>query len=195
MTTFFTSDLHFGHFNIIGYSARPFVDVDEMNAALIENWNATVADGDIVWILGDIALGKIAETLPLVGELHGTKILVPGNHDRCWLGHKKVGNWRERYIDAGIHRIFEGPLPQRLNGEVESTLCHFPYAGDSHDTDRFVTHRPKDDGYLLLHGHVHEAWKVAHSPKGTLMVNVGVDVWDYRPVAVDAIMELVASTD
>lgn len=36
MTTWFTSDLHFGHANIIEYSGRPFPDLDHMNRALIE---------------------------------------------------------------------------------------------------------------------------------------------------------------
>ena len=31
MTTWFTSDLHLGHVNIIRYCERPFADVDEMN--------------------------------------------------------------------------------------------------------------------------------------------------------------------
>lgn len=35
MKTWFTSDLHFGHANVIGYSSRPFADVEEMNEALV----------------------------------------------------------------------------------------------------------------------------------------------------------------
>lgn len=31
---------------------------------------------------------------------------------------------------------------------------------------------------MALHGHVHEKWRVLGR-----QVNVGVDVWDYRPVA------------
>ena len=63
MTTWFTSDLHFGHANIIEYSGRPFRDVDHMNRALIERWNALVQPADTVWVLGDVAMGRITDTL------------------------------------------------------------------------------------------------------------------------------------
>ena len=57
MARWFTSDLHFGHSNIIRYSGCPFADTGEMNEALIDRWNAVVGNGDEVWVLGDVALG------------------------------------------------------------------------------------------------------------------------------------------
>lgn len=48
MTVFYTSDTHFGHKNIIGFCDRPFDDIEEMNRALIERWNAKVSDADDV---------------------------------------------------------------------------------------------------------------------------------------------------
>lgn len=106
MTTWFTADLHLGHRNIIDYCSRPFPDVDAMNDALIERWNDTVAEDDRVWVVGDFALGKITDTLPLVEALHGRKILVAGNHDRCWAGHgRRADGWTERYLDAGFDEV------------------------------------------------------------------------------------------
>ncbi|WP_258934193.1 hypothetical protein [Nesterenkonia pannonica] len=52
MTTFFTSDHHFGHANIIRYCDRPFADVAEMDEAMIDRWNETVSPDDEVWVLG-----------------------------------------------------------------------------------------------------------------------------------------------
>ena len=45
---FFTSDTHFYHANIINFCKRPFANVETMNEALIENWNAVVGANDIV---------------------------------------------------------------------------------------------------------------------------------------------------
>jgi calcineurin-like phosphoesterase family protein len=66
--------------------------------------------------------------------------------------------------------------------------CHFPYRGDSHDRDRYLAHRPVDRGAWLLHGHVHDKWKVSER-----MINVGADVWEYRPVAEIELVDLMTA--
>jgi calcineurin-like phosphoesterase family protein len=183
MTRWFTSDLHLGHANIIRYCDRPFPDVDAMDRGLVARWNETVAADDVVWVLGDMAMGRIDESLLLIRELAGTKLLVPGNHDRCWPGRgEKSVEWVARYRDAGFAEILPAQVDLTIGG-CPARACHFPYFGDSHDEDRFEAHRPVDDGRLLLHGHVHTSWRVAGH-----QVNVGCDVWDYRPVAEDAIV-------
>ncbi len=188
MTTWFSADLHFGHANIIEYSGRPFADVEEMNLALIERWNERVHPGDTVWVLGDVALGHIDDSLPLVGALHGHKLLLTGNHDRCWAGHRRrVEEWTERYLAAGFAEIHQGEITLRA-GDRDVLACHFPYRGDSHDHDRFVDQRPVDRGAWLLHGHVHERWR-----QHDRMINVGVDAWDCAPVDEATISALIAA--
>lgn len=178
MTTWFTADLHVGHRNIIAYCRRPFDDVESMNRALISNWNDLVADDDTVWVVGDVALGTIDDTLPLVSELKGHKILVAGNHDRCWFGHgARAAPWIDRYRAVGFDEIVQGYTRTEVAG-IEVVVCHFPYRGDSHDDDRFIEHRPPDDGGWLIHGHVHDRWR-----REGRMINVGVDVRDLRPVS------------
>ena len=51
---FFTADLHIGHANIIKLNKRPFKTIEEMDNALIDNWNAKVTPNDTVYILGDV---------------------------------------------------------------------------------------------------------------------------------------------
>ena len=53
---FFTADTHFGHANIIKYCHRPFATVEEMDDALVRNWNAVVSPDATVFHLGDFAL-------------------------------------------------------------------------------------------------------------------------------------------
>lgn len=188
MTVWFTADLHLGHTNIIRYSGRPFVDADAMNRALIDRWNEVVDGGDDVWLLGDFAMGKIDETLPLVGKLRGRKILLTGNHDRCWADHgRRAEGWTERYLEAGFAEVVHGQINVDIGGTAV-VACHFPYRGDSHDQDRYVEQRPVDRGRWLLHGHVHERWQ----QRGR-MINVGVDAWGCRPVSEVQLAELISA--
>jgi len=78
MTPSSTADQHFGHQNIIGYCARPFHGIGEMNAVLVANWNAVVGPHDTVHVLGDVALGRREESMPLVGRLAGHRISTRG---------------------------------------------------------------------------------------------------------------------
>lgn len=50
---FITSDTHFGAERTLELSKRPFRDVDEMDFALISNWNKKVRSKDGVIHLGD----------------------------------------------------------------------------------------------------------------------------------------------
>lgn len=180
MATFFTSDLHLGHENIIKLCNRPFHDAREMENIIRINWNATVRPEDDVVVLGDIALGSIRHFESVIRSLHGTKFLVPGNHDACWGGHRrKERAWRKRqeYLDAGFFYILDDITPFELKGFGQVRLSHLPTEGDSHLDDRYNEQRPAFDGRPVICGHVHEAWKV----KG-LNINVGIDQWGFRPV-------------
>jgi calcineurin-like phosphoesterase family protein len=150
-----------------------------MNEALIRRWNERVDPADEVWVLGDFALGRIADSLACGLRLNGRKSLVVGNHDRMFGARREseYREWVERYADeAGFAQVV-GNVAARI-GDVSVQVSHFPYQGDSHDADRFDDARPDDDGRWLLHGHVHEKWKV-----NGRQINVGVDVWGFAPVA------------
>ena len=197
MTTFFTADLHLGHARLLELSparGAAFTSVEHMDTALIDNWNAVVGPEDTVWVLGDVDMHGKEPTLAMVERLHGTKILVCGNHDACWGGAR--GGWRRReaYLAAGFTAVLDFavttlPPPHPQAPATRVLLSHFPYAGDSGETDRYEHFRLRDEGIPLLHGHVHESYRHSRSRRGTWGVNVGVDVWDYRPVSEDALAE------
>lgn len=164
-----------------------------MNESLIERHNALVAPDDQVWVLGDVAMGPIAESLACCARMNGRKILVCGNHDRpAMVPDGKVQRWLERYRDEGgfdkvitleQHRYLEIQLADQW-----VAISHYPHSGESFDgrPDRYTDRRPLDTGGWLLHGHVHEQWRV-----NGRQINVGVDVWDFRPVADDQVAELI----
>ena len=84
-TKFYTADTHFGHELMLAGSAcaRPFNSVQEMDEALIGNWNSVVKPTDIVYHLGDFAFGlhNGVRGRSIFNRLHGRKILILGNHD------------------------------------------------------------------------------------------------------------------
>lgn len=177
MTTWFTSDIHFGHENIIEYSERPFDGVPQMNAAIVSHWNQVVAPDDIVYIVGDLCMGKMDDSLPVVSQLQGRLRLIPGNHDRLhpmYRSKKHYDTWDGRYRDEAGIEVVKSVLCRIDVGHHRSVLfCHFPYAGDhTGETDRYVSERPPDKGEMLVHGHVHDAWR----QKGR-QINVGLDAW------------------
>ena len=192
MTTWWSADMHFGHQRIIELAGRPFGSVEEMNETIIERWNATVAPGDTVWVLGDVAMESIGDSLAMCGQLAGRKLLVLGNHDRPFPGYSKTQEkqamWAERYrTEGGFTDVLTGTGGADLPGIADPVLVsHFPYEGDSHDTDRYVQYRPVDKGGWLLHGHIHELWKI----RGR-QINVGVDAWAFYPVSSEQIASII----
>lgn len=79
--TWFTSDTHFGHKNILEFEreARPFKCLEEMHEVMIDRWNRVVLNCDTVYHLGDFAFGRA--NLKIAERLNGKKILIMGNHD------------------------------------------------------------------------------------------------------------------
>lgn len=159
--TFFTSDTHFFHENIIGFCNRPFVSVDHMNHSLINNWNSVVGVEDHVWFLGDFSFGKDEETQWVLSQLKGIKHLIVGNHDRKGRPQKTFNKeWGKWFVDRNDY--------YRLNVDGHKfVLCHFPF-------------KSWERGYINLHGHLHntpETYKPVYR-----QYEVGCDLNNYTPI-------------
>ncbi len=195
---YFTSDEHYWHSNVIRYCGRPHKEAQEMNEDMILKHNAIVRPDDKVYRLGDFSLAfRAVENY--AARLMGEKYLVPGNHDFCHSYHKKSRTpenrekWIQKYKDHGFIVIPEQTTLD-VPGLATFNLCHHPYAGPYElegGGDKYARWRPVDDGRILLCGHVHEKWQTRRSPKGTLMINVGVDVHGFKPVSIDEIAEII----
>ena len=175
MNVYFTSDLHFGHKNIIRFDNRPFTSVEEMDEVLIRNWNKKVKEDDLVYILGDISWYNDAKTCEIFERLNGRKVLIKGNHDRV---HGKIKNYFEEITDYK-----EITLP----GNKHITLCHYP----------IVFFNRHHYGAFMFYGHVHNSheWQMTENYKFELeqldiccnMFNVGTMVHNYEPVTFEEI--------
>ena len=65
---YFTSDLHFGHKNIIQYENRPFNNIEEMDNKIIKMWNNTLNEEDTIYILGDFSWYKGEKTNEILNK-------------------------------------------------------------------------------------------------------------------------------
>lgn len=174
----FVSDLHFGHEAIISFCNRPFMGKGDMQDALIWNWNNVVSDSDIVYVLGDFAFLNGQAVRGITHQLRGHKILILGNHDKF----PKI-NSKDYLGFADVHK----ELDITIDGKT-ITLSHYPFVGDNTPEDRFKERRPVDFGQWLLHGHVHDTWKIKREQR---MINCGVDVHNYTPISEDYIKDVI----
>ncbi|HEY4355936.1 MAG TPA: hypothetical protein VGN16_09330 [Acidobacteriaceae bacterium] len=166
MTTYFTSDTHFNHANIIGYCKRPFADVFEMNKALIERWNAVVGPDDRVFHLGDFAMGNHDIAPGIFDQLNGDKHLVRGNHDS-----KKTDKLGWASVSPATWYV------ERSDAPIGIYLIHNP-AGV----------KPQMAPATVLHGHLHGMSDLHPFTKHIRYIDVGVDCWDYRPVTLEQLL-------
>lgn len=195
MATFFTSDQHFGHHRILELGeGRPFRNIDEHNGFIVKQWVENVQHDDVVYVLGDVALGgydDFIKNVNIFSWLPGVKYLVPGNHDKIWSGNTE--SYRERYStvyeDAGFIVLPEQHVIDFMlddNKSVKIMLSHIPYrAVSKHHTDdrgrgdKFKKQTPVDEGLPLIHGHTHSRL-MTHEHKKSL--HVGVDATGFTPV-------------
>jgi calcineurin-like phosphoesterase family protein len=148
---FFISDLHLGHRNIIGYCKRPFSTGEEMDQAIIWSINKTVAQEDVLYIIGDFCHkgGHAAYYREQIVCNHVHIIL--GNHDeptKFTTGFSSVSY--QKMILYKNQKIF---------------MCHYPM-------------RSWPSSYRkswMLYGHVHNRLNREDVVSGRLTLDVGVD--------------------
>lgn len=173
---FYTADLHLMHTNVLAYCGRPFGSVEEMNEALIANWNNKVGRNDTVYVIGDLYLGKMADFDATISRLKGHKHLVLGNHDDFASNEARLG-----YFES-VELMSRFRQDKRLY-----TLCHYPlleWPDGRHD-------RYGEGDGVLIHGHIHNAVSHLYRPLFTspCALNAGVDVNYYAPVTMQELID------
>jgi calcineurin-like phosphoesterase family protein len=155
METFFISDTHFGHKNIIKFDGtkdyRPFATIEEHDAELIRRWNSVVGKRDNVFHLGDFCFSR--KNIEIAAQLNGVKRLVLGNHDM--------------YPARDYLKYFK-----RLSGAIEWHKCiltHIPVHIDQLNRYEFN-----------IHGHLHH-----NKINDIRYVNVACEHTNLTPVTLD----------
>ncbi len=128
--TLFTADTHFDH--KFAAQMRHFDNTDDMNRAIVSDWNNKVSEQDTIIHAGDFCWHKrtIKNILP---RLNGRIILVLGNHDR---------SMEKEYIHYGVETCLMATIKIQ---DVRIECCHFPlWAWDR-----------MHHGAWHIHGHQH----------------------------------------
>jgi calcineurin-like phosphoesterase family protein len=164
--TWFTSDFHLGHFNIIRYCNRPFADTREMDEVIVDRLNASVKPNDTLYFLGDFCLGKPENVAAYRNRLACQTIhFVDGNHDKT---------------TQKLQHLFSSwsSLSEIHVGKQGIVLCHYAMkVWPSHSR-----------GTWQLYGHSHG--NLPDDPI-SLSMDVGVDSHDFRPWHFDEIQAFV----
>lgn len=157
MKTWFTSDLHFRHRNIVEYTQRGKETTQkEHDEWLINLWNSTVGDKDTVWHLGDFAFHRGFEDIEsIVKQLKGSQVFfLKGNHDETkTLRDLRSNNYITDWYDYREIKV----------AGTKTVLFHFPISS-WHGQGR---------GSYHLHGHCHGNLTEMHR-KGYIL-DVGLD--------------------
>jgi calcineurin-like phosphoesterase family protein len=135
-----------------------------MNREIVRRHNERVKKEDTIYIVGDISLSKRDHDIErYISKMNGTKILILGNHDAL----KPF-----TYVNMGFRTVHTALEINTFKGDF--VLVHDPAAS--------CLDRTK----IFLCAHIHDLFKMVQNA-----VNVGVDVWNFYPVSLDEICELI----
>jgi len=155
---YITSDTWFGRPQILQIANRPFDSIEEMNAALIKNWNKKVKKHDVVFHLGNFAWDPITAR-KVLKKLNGRIFFLLGSQDSAL----------EEIIDEFPNAEFLDQTISEL-AEFDVVLCHYPLA----------VWNGKDSGTIHIHGHT------VFSHKTNLTIerrfNICTDFWGFSPI-------------
>lgn len=170
----FTSDTHFCHNQGFLYEPRGFTNVNDMNEAIIENWNKLVKPHDIVYHLGDTMLNDNEKGIECFKRLNGEIFLIWGNHD--------TENRTNALFEACLHKMMGGWYAFTIkHGKQSIYLSHYPTLTANYDDKHFNRH------VINLHGHTHQRTNWLHT-ENPFMYHVGLDSHNNTPVHIDEIM-------
>lgn len=168
---YFSSDSHFGHFNICKYCHRPFESRSQMDSDLIVNWNSVVPEDGVVVHCGDFMLPHKTsdkEYKKIWDKLNfKTLVLCRGNHDRIDCGTYVYDDKTVFVVDIAKIEV-EG---------IDIMASHYPMLAYPADYQVFGHIHTLSDGTCYgIDGDVNDRLRKTQ-------YDVGVDQNNYTPVS------------
>ena len=148
------------------FKTRPFSTVEEMDEALMDNWNSVVKPGDKVYHLGDVTFGNKENYIKNIHKrLNGKKRLIVGNHDDVKF----------------LAPYFEKVMLWRMFPDWGLLMTHVPVHRSTLGEDRF-----DGKGMINVHGHIHSN----PSPEGPYKcVCVEQPHMNYTPINIEELKQ------
>lgn len=168
--TWFISDPHLFHDNIIKYCDRP----TNYHELIIINWNQLVLPKNDIVCLGDVFLARANKNLTskerfldILPLLRGNKYLILGNHNN------------KKFLEECGFTIIAGRLSKFYMWNENKIYIYF-------------SHRPLIDevylnhkhGIFNVHGHIHEKEDISPAH-----INISVEHTMYRPIRFGEILD------
>ena len=175
---YYIGDLHLMHENCLKFDNRPFETVEEMNEAIVANWNKTVTKNDTVYIVGDVCMKVTPEVLQTLRRLNGTKYLAIGNHDSRLV--KELSK-----LDPSAQNMYFSQMKESFFIKDEDRnvfISHFPHASWNR----------MEHGSYHVYAHLHTNLM---NPVGAFMLshmyaaNAGCMLHHYTPVTLTQLFE------
>lgn len=182
MKTFFTSDLHFQSTEspgIIEWAHRPFKTVEKHDAALIRGIQERVKPDDLLIHVGDFMNygknrgreGGRAKPEEYIKRIGRQIVFLEGNHD------------------PNNHVRCIGRTLTTKVGRYVVSVGHYPADDERFEFVETPWYKAVTGTKFRIHlcGHIHDKWRYQFSCSSHgvdyISVNVGTDVWKYRPVS------------
>jgi calcineurin-like phosphoesterase family protein len=176
---YFISDTHFGHSSVMKHGrAQRFSDVHEMNNVITSNWNDSVTDDDVVYIIGDFWYKGSVPATVFLSKLNGKKVMLRGNHDHFWIKNEPEAMIYLESVERYYYLFEEGS---------SYTMFHYPlldWRGGKSGSNYMIHGHLHHSEYITRSGHYYEICKATPN-----MLNACVEINDYRPVTLEQLIE------
>jgi len=187
MTIWLTSDTHLSHALVA--NQRGFSSLKQHDEAILRNLQRHIKSDDILWILGDVAMGGWRDSIVQLSILPFQVRVILGNHDRPSPIMSNHSAYLEEFTTLGGFSSVTTWEFIEFEGQY-FMMSHYPHSGDHEQPDRYTSQRPADQGIPIIHGHTHSSEKVTYTRKGTKQLHVGLDAWGLHPVRLETIANL-----